>query len=334
MRHVTLSPECQSALRKVVDGQAGVVSRSQLRDLGVARSFVRAELRARRWRRVYPGVIATFTGPLPDLARVWAAVLYAGDAAVACLDTAAWLWELRSDLPLAITVCVPHGCRTIPSRSGVRILQSRRLAERTHPSRMPPCTTIEDTVLDLVYVARSEHRVIDLVLLACQRRLTTPDRLAARAAVRHRLRWRWLLEGLVHEVSEGVTSPLERYYARNVERAHGLPRGERNRGEGPPGQRRYRDVHYRRWELVVELDGAAAHPKDRRELDDLRDNEVVERGERTLRYGWRSVTGLSCEVAQQVATLLHQAGWKGQLRPCGRGCRLDSPVSDGFLAAG
>ena len=101
MRPVRLDSEHESALRKLVDSQAGIVSRSQMHDLGIATNFVRAELRARRWQRVHPGVIATFTGPLADLARVWAAVLYAGDDAVACRDTAAWLWELRSDVSLS-----------------------------------------------------------------------------------------------------------------------------------------------------------------------------------------------------------------------------------------
>jgi hypothetical protein len=334
MRPVRLDSEHESALRKLVDSQAGIVSRSQMHDLGIATNFVRAELRARRWQRVHPGVIATFTGPLADLARVWAAVLYAGDDAVACRDTAAWLWELRSDVSLPITVCIPHGCQTVPSRPDIRILQSRRLAERTHPARMPPCTTLEDTVLDLVYVAGSEHRVIDLVLFACQQRLTTPSKLAARAAARHRLRWRSLLEGLLLDVSDGVASPLERYYARNVERAHGLPHGERNHAEGSAGRRRYRDVRYPRWGLVVELDGAAAHPTDRRELDDLRDNEVTARCERTLRYGWRSVTGTSCAVAEQVSDLLRQGGWTGRPNACGPRCRVDVGVTDAFLATG
>lgn len=98
------------------------------------------------------------------------------------------------------------------------------------------------------------------------------------------------MSGLLLEVGEGVTTPLERHYVRDVERAHALPRGSRNQLDVGGGRRRYRDVRYQRWRLVVELDGRAAHPEDEREFDDLRDNEVATRGERTLRYGWRSVT--------------------------------------------
>ncbi len=101
-------------------------------------------------------------------------------------------------------------------------------------------------------------------------------------------------------------------YARGVEKAHGLPGGVRNLPEGRAGRRRYRDVRYRRWRLVVELDGRAAHPEEDREHDDLRDNELVaQEGTRTLRYGWRSVVTRPCATAAQVAAVLGAGGWTG-----------------------
>lgn len=166
-----------------------------------------------------------------------------------------------------------------------------------------------------------------MVLRACQQRRTTAARLAAAAQARTRLRWRSLLFELVQDVGDGVTSPLERRYVGDVERAHGLPRGLCNRLEVCRGRRRYRDVRYRRWRLVVELDGRAAHPEDERELDDLRDNELTARGERTLRYGWRSVTMWSCLTAGQVAGVLHQAGWSARPVRCGPRCTVDIELS-------
>jgi hypothetical protein len=77
--------------------------------------------------------------------------------------------------------------------------------------------------------------------------------------------------------------------------------------------------------LIVELDGLAAHPAEDSELDDLRDNEVAEREERTLRYGWRSVAAAPCATAAQVARLLTQNGWLGRPEPCSPTCTvLDS----------
>jgi hypothetical protein len=265
-----------------------------------------------------------FTGPGPPVTRVWAAILYAGDRAVASHDTAAWLAGLRADLPETVDVCVPHGYRRRGSRPGVRVRQSRHLLTRRHPVQVPPQTRIEETVLDLTDQLRSQTAVIDLVLRVCQRRLTTPARLRAAAARRRRLRHRRLVTDVVADVLTGVQSALEGRYLRDVERAHGLPRGSRNQAEGVRGRRRYRDVRYRRWRTAVELDGRAAHPEDRRELDDLRDNELlVDEGAVTLRYGWRAVADDPCGTAAQVAAALRSRGWAGAPRRCRRpGCPL------------
>lgn len=181
-------------------------------------------------------------------------------------------------------------------------------------------------MLDLTDAARSQVAVVDLVLRACQRRLTTASRLALAARARKRLRWRRLLGEILAKVRQGVRSALESRYVSDVERPHGLPRGSRNQPEGRAGRRRYRDVRYRRWRVVVELDGSAAHPPELRELDDLRDNELlVDERTQTLRYGWRSVTGRPCETAAQVARLSTANGWAGRLTSCGPGCSAIEP---------
>ena len=139
----------------------------------------------------------------------------------------------------------------------------------------------------------------EVVLRACQRRLTRADRLQAAAGRRSKLRHRALLSDLLSEVTAGVQSPLERRYLRDVDAptAYLLRSGTRPSptGEGRGDRRLYRDVRYLPYRLVVELDGRAAHPQDRRERDDLRDNSlVVADGTQTLRYGWRSVTTRAC----------------------------------------
>ncbi len=90
-------------------------------------------------------------------------------------------------------------------------------------------------------------------------------------------------------------------------------------------------MRYRRWRLVVELDGRAADPEDERELDDLRDNEVCLQGERTLRYGWRSVIGARCLVAGQVGAGLRAGGWPGRPVACGVGC--SAPTTETLAVA-
>ena len=287
----------------------------------MSREVVRSHLRGRRWQRVHPGTYVAFTGPLPPLTRIWAAILYAGEGAVASHATAGWLHRLVDDLPARLDVSVRHGHRHRGSRPGVRVRQSRRLTERVHPTQLPPRTRLEDTVLDLTEDTPRTDDVITVLLRACQRRLTTAARLRLAARRRYRMRWRALVADVLADVVDGVQSALERNYRRDVELPHGLPRGARNRQEGTRGRRRYRDVRYKRWRTVVELDGRAAHPDEWQEHDDLRDNEVHETdGTVTLRYGWRAVTGSPCEVAAQVARRLSLHGWRGRVRRCGPDC--------------
>jgi len=244
------------------------------------------------------------------------------------METAAWVWGLRDEPPDVVHVVVDAG-RRIRRRRGVRVHIRLHLARRCHPSRLPPVVRLEETVLDLVdRPGTTEDTVVDVVLLACQRRLTRADRLQAAAGRRSKLRHRALLSDVLSEVTDGVQSPLERRYLRDVERAHGLPPAERNKAEpdrraGRGARTLYRDVRHLPYRLVVELDGRAAHPQDQRERDDLRDNSlVVEDGTQTLRYGWRSVTTRACETAGQVGHVLISRGWERVPRRCGPTCRL------------
>jgi hypothetical protein len=199
----------------------------------------------------------------------------------------------------------------------------RDYGRRRHPSASPPRIRIEDAVLDTTDDEPEVERALGLVFQATQRRLTTAGRIREALARRARHRWRVLLEEVLAEVEVGIASPLERRYARDVEKRHGLPLGQRNQPESRPGGGCwYRDVRYERWNTVVELDGQEAHPVDQRFRDLRRDNEAVVRGEGVLRYGWRDVAGRACEAAGQVGAALRVRGWSGSPHRCGPACRL------------
>jgi len=305
-------------LLELACAQAGAVSRSQALEHGLTPGQIEAKLASRRWQSHLPGVYLTFPGLVPPTARVWGALLYAGAGATASAATAAWLYGLRRDLPAQIDVCVPFG-RRVTDQFGVGVAARRHLELLRHPTLLPPRTRVEDTVLDLTDKASSADEVVALITGACQRRLTTAARLELSASRRKRLRWRRLVQEVIDDVRDGVHSALERRY-RIIERTHGLPTGERNRREGVRGSHRYRDVRYRHFTTVVELDGNAAHPIEDRELDRARDNDVVETAQVTLRYGWRSVAGSPCETAAQVGRVLAARGWQGEVRSCGPDC--------------
>jgi hypothetical protein len=272
-----------------------------------------------RWQRLHTGVFATFSGPVPRSALLWGAVLRAGDDAVLSHHTAAEVWNLTDQSSSSIHVSVPRqaGSLYIP---GLVLHYSSRLPGARHPARLPPQTTLEETVLDLADVSPTAEDAVAWAIKACQRRLSTPDRITAALAGRNRARWRRDLTDAITEVTIGVHSPLELRYLRGVERRHGLPRGDRQAVTTRRGARQYADVRYTEYGVVVELDGVLAHPAEARKYDSRRDNENTLDGFQTLRYGWVPVAYHACAVAREVADLLSHRGWQGSPRSCGKGC--------------
>ncbi|NLT55803.1 MAG: type IV toxin-antitoxin system AbiEi family antitoxin domain-containing protein [Actinomycetales bacterium] len=322
--------------------QAGVVARAQLVAVGVSPRRIATAVSAGRWQRVLPGVYAVFTGPVPPLGRVWAAVLYAGAGAAASHGTALWLAGAEAE-PSVIHVAVPSP-RHVIAQAGIRIHRSRAIPGAVHPVRRPPRVRLEDAVLDILDGETAVESVLSLVFRICQGRFTTAGRLRQALAARSRHRWRTLLTEVLAEVDGGVASPLEQRYLGAVERAHGLPRGERNhpeevppalvRGAGLARSRRwYRDVRYRQWGVVIELDGRGAHPGWEAFRDRLRDNVVVVAGDVPLRYGWHEIVGDPCGVAAEVAAVLVARGWTGRLVACSPNCRLVVCAPDCRLVA-
>jgi len=156
--------------------------------------------------------------------------------------------------------------------------------------------------------------------------LTTAERIAAVAAGRNKLRRRQELAAVLDDVASGTLAVLERRYLTTVERAHVLPAGER-RVEIRRGSRaESKDVYYRGYGLIVELDGAVGHStRADRSRDMRRDNADLLAGQLVLRFTYADVTRRPCIVAAQVLLALRQRGWAGRPRPCGPACQLDAP---------
>src|SRR5699024_4662425 len=115
---------------------------------------------------------------------------------------------------------------------------------------------------------------------------TIREALARRARIRHRA----LVTDVLAAVADGVESPLEHRYHRDVGAAHGLPRAELQVRERLAGGWIRADCRYRRYRLRVEVDGRLAHPGGRTDADTWRDNAALLATEEiTLRYRWRHV---------------------------------------------
>ncbi|MDW5328967.1 type IV toxin-antitoxin system AbiEi family antitoxin domain-containing protein [Plantactinospora sp. KLBMP9567] len=308
-------------LRQVGNRQAGILSFAQCRAAGLSAEAIRWRITSGRWRRLHLGVFATFTGPLPRPAVLWAALLYAGDGAMLSHSSAGELVGLVDTPVPAVHVTIPHGRRLRPV-AGVVVHRSRRTAGARHPSRLPPQTRVEETVLDLAHAARDLDQALGWLTRACAQRLTTSDRIGRALRSRRRMRWRPELLTALADVATGCHSWLELRYLRKVERPHGLPRGVRQQARTRRGGRWYDDVRYADHATVVELDGCAAHPEASRARDRRRDNAAIVDGLNVLRYGSADVIERPCETAVQIASTLRRHGWTGPVNRCGPSCRV------------
>jgi very-short-patch-repair endonuclease len=296
-----------------------VVRRDQAIAAGLSRHVIAGRIESGQWQRLHRGVFAAFSGPVPRESVLWGAILRAGERAVLSHHTAAELWRL-SDQPLqSVHVSVPRGVG-IPAIRGVTIHYSSRLAEARHPARQPPQTKLEETVLDLADLAHTAEDAVAWPIRACQRRLTTSDRIIATLEARSRARWRRDVADAIPDIRAGVHSPLELRYLRDVERRHGLPRGDRQVRVIRGITRQYIDVRYADYGVVVELDGVLAHSADGRSRDMRRDNANTLDGYQTLRYSWVPVAYHACATALEVFSLLRRNGLRTPFRPCGKSC--------------
>jgi putative AbiEi antitoxin of type IV toxin-antitoxin system len=309
------------AVASVAQSQSGAVTRQQLLDAGLKSQTIFRRLERGRWQQLHRGVYAVFTGPVPRETTLWAVLLRAGPGAALSHLTAAELHGLIDYPGESIHVTVPSTRRV--TMHGVVVRVSGRIAEATHPGREPPRTTIEETVFDLIELARTFDDACGWITRAVGRRLTTAERLSETLKLRRKMRWRATLEDILAAAGDGIHSVLEYRYLRDVERAHGLPRSRHQVRVVINGKAVYRDAYYEEYQLAVELDGRLAHPEEERHRDRHRDNQAGADDILTSRYDWQDVASHPCQTALLQARILRRRGWLGTPRPCSAGCPLE-----------
>ena len=290
-------------------------------------SRIQHRLTSGKWQRVYEGVYATFSGPLSREAWLWAAVRRAGDGAMLSHQTAAEVQGLI-DRPASGDIHLTVATRRRPVQRkpvrGIVIHRSDQSRPQFPNSWKLPRTRVEDTVLDLVSAAATFEQGYAWIARAVSRDLVTIAMLRAALADRRRIRWRAWLADALEDSREGVNSPLELRYVRDVERAHGLPEAQRQARRTLGGRTHYKDNWYAEYRVAVEIDGPAYHQGDRAAADKDRDNlNLAADAAQTFRFGPVGVTERACESAALVAATLRRNGWTGIPHPCHRpGCTV------------
>jgi hypothetical protein len=318
-----VTQELPDQLRELLAGQQGVLARWQASALGLGLEAVDARVRCGRWQRLGLGVYAAFTGPVSRDAQMWAAVLRAGPQAALSHQTAAELDGFAAGPSRLIHVTVPLAQHMVEV-PGVRVHRSSRLDLAKHPARTPPRTRVEETALDIAQQARTFDDAFGWISRPCNARLTTPSLIRDVMCSRSRVRWRAQLHVALCDIADGVMSPLENRWVRDVERAHRLPAARRQVRVSRDGRVEYLDNLYDEPGIGVELDGHAYHPVDERWLDIGRDNALAADGIVVLRYGWADVVRRPCKTAAQFGEVAATRGWPALVRPCGPACEVGS----------
>ena len=313
----------RASLAEALDLQVGVISRRQALIAGESDNDLRRRLRRREWASVHPGVYVTHTGPLTWLQRAWAAVLYAEPAALthgSALRADDGPGRRGSDEgPIHIAV---HRDRVLRAPAGVVIHRLADLDTKVRWNASPPRVRVEHAAIDVAAEATDELSAIATLADAVRSRRTTATRLLEALDSRSRISRRRLLTAVLTDVTDGVCSTLEREYLAAVERAHGLPTGDRQVRESVKGTL-YRDVVYTAFGIIVELDGRLFHERTLdRDRDMERDLDAALGHRDTVRLGWGQVHVRPCLTAAKIGRLLQQRGWQGAPRRCPR-CRED-----------
>ena len=303
--------------------QDGVVSRCQATVLGMTDNDIERMLRRRVWARVFDGVYVDHTGPLTADQRAWAAVLFAAPSALAGRD-ALRAHRIRGldPAPSEPVRIVVAGHRKVAAPPGVRVTRMNAFEDSAQLHLSPPRLRLEPAALIVASEAGTEDSAVAVLADVCQSHRTRPDRLLACLQGFSRLPRRALLGAILRDVVSGTYSALERRYLVQVERAHGLPTGCRQRRVAAGGRVYFRDVTYPRLAANVELDGRLGHEAASDRWADLeRDLLAAQSGEITVRVGWLQVLEAH-RLAAALGVLFAARGWRARPRACGADCSI------------
>ncbi len=280
----------------LADRQHGVVTRADLRRLGVGDNAIDARVKSGRLWRIHRGVYAVGRPTLTFHGRLMAAVLSCGpDAAVSHYAAGALLGLLKERGP-RIDV-------TVPGSGGRR----RRGALIIHRGALPDADV---TTVDGISVTSPARTVLDLAGFLPRRRL---ERVIDEAEYlrldlsglgpRRGRTGSAMLKSVLAEHQPGTTRTRSELEERMLSllRGFGLPIPDMNvQIEGYEA-----DFVWRERRLIVETDGWRAHgTRHAFERDRRRDTDLVAAGWRVLRVSYKRLEREPAWVARRLAAAL------------------------------
>lgn len=266
-----------------------MLSRVDLRVLGIDRNMVRREVAAERWALHGQQTVAVHNGELTEQARRWRAVWEVGPA-VAALDgvTALQHAGLTGFDDPTVHVSVKHTVE-VDAVDGVRVHKVIRRVDGELVEAGIPRTHPAVAAIRAAHWAVSDRQAALLLVMPVQQRLCSGEQLVEAEALIPGRNRRKFIHVVAHDVADGAHSLGELDFV-SACRRRGLPEPSRQRIRRLPGRVAYLDVAWDEARLAVEVDGTGHLAGLQKVDDDLRQNAVQLGDHLVLRIGilgWR-----------------------------------------------
>jgi very-short-patch-repair endonuclease len=276
-----------------------VIGRDQLLRAGLSEDRIRGLIARRELVEMAPAVYSPRPVPESMRQRLWAAALWS-DGGVISHRSAAHLWKMPVESSRTVHVTVADRRFRKPV-AGVRL--HRVPLGRLHRTSYDglPVTDRSRTVIDLLRTERFD-RAGDLLDRAVQQgwidELSLAHAISSEPGRTGNVQLRWLLAG----IEPGAHAESERLLHRILRRG-GLSGWVPQYPIVTPGGTVYADVAFPAQRLVIEVDGQRHHV-ERFEADRTRQNGLVARGWRVLRFTWARLTQQPDAVLAEIVQLL------------------------------
>jgi len=292
-----------AAAERAAEDHDGVLSRAQLRSIGVTKSHLRTEVRARRWRLLGRHTVAVHTGGLTPRAR-WRAALHevGADAALDGVTAlqAAGLKNYDED-----TIVVSASRGTHPRRvDGVELHETRRRHAGDVITAGVPRVRPAVAAVRAALWARSNRQAALLLVMVVQQRITTAQALTGALSTVRRHRRRRFLHTVV---ADGAQALGELDFGRLCRR-RGLPPPSRQFVRKGPRGRWYLDVYWEDLGIVVEIEGVHHGSGVTQVADALRQNALTRDHDAVLRIPLLGLRLMPDAFMDQVEEVLESRG--------------------------
>jgi hypothetical protein len=308
-------------LAEFLDDHDGVLSTGDLLRYMTPKQL-RSQLAAGRWHKPARGIVVAQSGPLTERQLLRTALLRAGPQAALAGMTAARLDGLTgfddkaapADRP--VYLLIPYGYKRHPPPLQLTVVThySQALTDLdVHPQRQPRRTRIARSLIDAAAWMPTERGAMAILAAGVQQRLVRPQDLSQVVDRMGTLHRRKLIKETIGDIAGGSQALSELDFTRHVIRAFGLPEPTRQSARrDSTGRRRWTDVTWDPYLIVVEIDGAQHTEDPRQRWDDMeRDIDLSLGGYQILRFPAWLVRTNPGYVARKILQALRRAGYQG-----------------------